>query len=412
MAERFNPRQGNIFNKYDISDLTRQIESNVIQKIKSLDEEYILNVDEISYKTYLQEEYRIECPDFFFEDKWLEKRTVLVSTQYLPHFHYYYETEVEKKVFRLHIPFAGDYHLLWFHPNSWNTGGWSHFTIGQNYVYIDILDVNENATTIKRDIDSYCSALQSMVSNLGKDIHEINEHIRTYISQVFSARKQQIIKEQKEIAEIGIPLQNSSSKNTYTVPKIRLRYQEPAVSKQKTMPDPASPMLSSTECNKIIRSLFNIGQSYERCPESVNSLDEEKIRWHFLTHLNTAFESLSNTGEAFSHNGKTDIMVKDGNTVLFIAECKIWHGAKKLTEAIDQLLSYLTWRDNTATLIIFNKSISMSLMIETIKDTVKGHTRFIEEKNQTNEGWLNYTFSLNENEDKHLNLSILCFNFK
>jgi hypothetical protein len=41
---------------------------------------------------------------------------------------------------------------------------------------------------------------------------------------------------------------------------------------------------------------------------------------------------------------------------VFIAECKFWHGPKGFNDAIDQLLSYLTWRDSKSALLIFNKT--------------------------------------------------------
>ena len=44
----------------------------------------------------------------------------------------------------------------------------------------------------------------------------------------------------------------------------------------------------------------------------------------------------------------------EGDRAAFVAECKIWHGAKKLVESLDQLVRYLTWRDCKAALVIFN----------------------------------------------------------
>jgi hypothetical protein len=51
-------------------------------------------------------------------------------------------------------------------------------------------------------------------------------------------------------------------------------------------------------------------------------------------------------GAVFSRSGKTDITVTAGDRHAFVAECKVWGGAAKFTEAVDQLLSYLVWRDS------------------------------------------------------------------
>lgn len=52
--------------------------------------------------------------------------------------------------------------------------------------------------------------------------------------------------------------------------------------------------------------------------------------------------------ELFSRVGKADIAVTIGDGHVFIAECKIWGGQKKFTDAVDQLLSYLVWGDSKA----------------------------------------------------------------
>ena len=49
-------------------------------------------------------------------------------------------------------------------------------------------------------------------------------------------------------------------------------------------------------------------------------------------------------------------MIRADNRNIFIAECKFWRGQKVFNDAIDQLLSYLSWRDTKCALLIFNKT--------------------------------------------------------
>lgn len=64
-------------------------------------------------------------------------------------------------------------------------------------------------------------------------------------------------------------------------------------------------------------------------------------------------------------------MVKSANTILFIAECKIWKGAAQIQPSIDQLLGYLTWRQSKAALILFVRSKNIDNMLEEIPKQVK-----------------------------------------
>lgn len=58
-------------------------------------------------------------------------------------------------------------------------------------------------------------------------------------------------------------------------------------------------------------------------------------------------------GEVENGKGKTDILVRHAGRNAFIGECKFWHGPKRFDEAIEQLLSYTTWRDTKAAVILF-----------------------------------------------------------
>ena len=89
----------------------------------------------------------------------------------------------------------------------------------------------------------------------------------------------------------------------------------------------------------------------ERNPSSFASLDEEAIRDHFLIQLNGHYEGGA-TGETFNASGKTDILIREGNKNVFIAECKFWRGPKIFADAVNQLLGYLTWRDSKCALLI------------------------------------------------------------
>jgi hypothetical protein len=110
----------------------------------------------------------------------------------------------------------------------------------------------------------------------------------------------------------------------------------------------------------------------ERNPRVFSTAPEETIRDHYLVQLNGQYEG-SATGETFNRQGRTDILVRDGNANLFVAECKIWSGQKKFTEAIDQLLGYVTWRDTKTAIIVFNRNQETTPVVETIKATIEAH---------------------------------------
>src|SRR5277367_4943587 len=85
----------------------------------------------------------------------------------------------------------------------------------------------------------------------------------------------------------------------------------------------------------------------------------------------------SATGETFDAAGKTDILVRYQNQNVFVAEFKFWRGSKQHLETIDQLLSYLTWRDSKAVLVYFAEGKEIAAPLKAIEDTTPHHKSFV-----------------------------------
>jgi hypothetical protein len=87
--------------------------------------------------------------------------------------------------------------------------------------------------------------------------------------------------------------------------------------------------------------------------------------------LNSQFEGAA-TGETFNLSGKTDILIRVAGKNVFIAECKFWQGPAAFGDAIDQLLSYLTWRDCKCALLVFNRNKNSSAVAEKMHEAMTG----------------------------------------
>jgi hypothetical protein len=137
---------------------------------------------------------------------------------------------------------------------------------------------------------------------------------------------------------------------------------------QKSDNDKKPRTLSQTH-EDILEIIFHAGNDMERRVLSHKDRDEPALRDVLLASLNSHKEIFS-SGESFNKKGKTDILISSMNETIFIAECKIWRGKKSLQDAIAQLLSYLTWRDNKTALIIFYKDKNFSTSLKNIPEIV------------------------------------------
>src|ERR1700726_1786397 len=101
----------------------------------------------------------------------------------------------------------------------------------------------------------------------------------------------------------------------------------------------------------------------------------EDLRFHFLVPLNGTSYGQA-TGETFNFQGKTDILIRVDGKNIFIAECEFWKGEKGFLETVDQLLSYLSWRDTKAALLIFNRNADFTAALAKIAESAPSHPNF------------------------------------
>jgi hypothetical protein len=138
-------------------------------------------------------------------------------------------------------------------------------------------------------------------------------------------------------------------------------------------------------------------------------LDEEKIRDLLLVLLNAQFEGAA-AGEVFNAAGKTDILIRAGDRNVFIAECKIWKGPKTIRDALGQLLSYLTWRDTKAALLLFIRTGESTTIITKSIAEIEGHANYKRTRDTADDGE-HYDFILHANGDpnREIRLAFLPF---
>ena len=114
----------------------------------------------------------------------------------------------------------------------------------------------------------------------------------------------------------------------------------------------------------VMNRAAKIARLMESTPDTYRNFKEDDLRNIFLNWLDTEFAKGA-TGETFRFSGKTDILVRVGDTKYPI-ECKIWSGASNIGSAINQLLGYVAPQDDGAGLIIFNKTHHPSKLMQVL----------------------------------------------
>lgn len=228
----------------------------------------------------------------------------------------------------------------------------------------------------KASIDGDIARIQEHLGWQLADIEPWNERLRESLPGQIEERRDKVLadRELDEFLEVPIEERARPARSFAVDPPKR---KEPLGvadrAQQAFSPEPA---ISSDGFDAILAEIESVTTAVERLPKTFATMPEESLRDVLLVVLNDRFGPAS--GETFSRNGKTDILVPWGGDqrAVFIAECKIWKGPAAFRKAIDQLLGYITWRDTHAALILFVRSGSPSEIATKAEAGLTDHPQF------------------------------------
>lgn len=383
-----------LFHKYDLRKVIESQENKLQAEIDGYDRNYILNVSIDDLCDHLEDKYKIDALV-------LHKDKVYIKQ------HGDAQIYIKGTSVTFSIPFDGDSELLYCQASSF-TFNPLRASVTDGEVLVNFQEVDPNPEKIKQEFERRLADIERHVGYVNNDLKPFNDGLRTKIMQKINARKEKLLKDQGIVAALGYPMREASDvPKTYAVPGVqrKISVSRPQATSAPFVPKPTLDMENYEAILEIISDMVLV---IERSPHAFKDMKEEDLRQHFLVQLNGRFQG-SATGETFNYTGKTDILIREKGKNIFIAECMFWKGQKSLSEKIDQLLGYVSWRDTKTAILIFNKNKEFSNVLEQIPEIVKRHKNFkrqIEYKHETG-----YRFVLHQANDKNreLILTILAF---
>jgi hypothetical protein len=373
------------FSKGDTYSLFANYTDTIIKEIQNLDNQYVLNASQTELENYYLEKAKVHPLVLHTEEYCIENQRgvpVDVGRDFLravrnrsgeP-------VTISGTCLDIAIPYEGDSGLWYIRPSSYNLSGYPEIEIKDERIILSISfpDDSVEPTKLKSEIDHMIQSLVNTIQILQQDIDNYNTSMPQKIRSAVQRKYQLAQAASGAVSALGIPIKLRDKPLTYSVPAIRREspIKRPQTSTEAYNPEP---VLDEAQYKHILEVLRSMSLVIERNPHSFATLDEETIRDHFLLQLNGHYEGGA-TGETFNASGKTDILIRVDNKNVFIAECKFWHGQKAFNEAIDQVLSYLSWRDTKCALLIFNKTkdtVSVRGKMHEVMETRPEHRRTV-----------------------------------
>jgi hypothetical protein len=398
------------FSEYDGFSLIENQKGQIVSEINSQPDNYILNVNKKEYIDHLVSKYTIPPIELHREQLSASAYEAQIPAERHPSL-YWVESRKSyaRDVIKFHLPFTGDPQLLKVRASTYSLSA-RRITVEDNCICFEIINFNVEPERIKQESEQTINRLASQNQYLTNDLNTFNRSIESIASQAFDARKQQLLKKNDLMAALGIPIRKSTdTSETFSIPAKRTKViptkTKPQVTEKGYTPEPT---LDESIYHQILKIIHDVGRQFERLPSTYAEKEEEHLRDHILLILEPNFEG-SATGETFNKAGKTDILLRHKGKNVFIAELKFWHGKKAYLDTISQLLSYLTWRDSKAAVVVFVKNKEFSSVLETVKKTTLEHGNCLGFVSEQEEGWFHYRSHINEDRNREVKLSVMLF---
>lgn len=352
----------------------QKIVDSVTAEINSLDNEYVLKASQTELEEHFIEKVLIEPLTLHTDKQYIKNQSgtqIDVSHDFMRGVLPGEKAVVRGTKIDIAIPFEGSPMLWQVRASTFSMSGYPDIEIRNDEILFSISFPDDSADTdrLRSEVERNIESLKKAVGYLTNDVTNHNNSAPNTIKQVLTRKRTLAQSTTGTVAALGIPVKRADAEPTFTIPTKRRTKpaRRPPVETGKYKPEP---ILDEKEYQHILAILRSMSLVIERNPSSFASLDEESVRDHFLLQLNGHYEGGA-TGETFNASGKTDILIREENKNVFIAECKFWHGQKAFGEAVDQLLGYLTWRDSKCALLIFNRTKGSSAIRQKMHEAME-----------------------------------------
>lgn len=272
----------------------------------------------------------------------------------------------------LSVPYIGSKSILDYNASTFNYDS-NEWALDDEVIRFDVVEYSLTTEAVQSRIKNVQARLDKKVvwanGDLARFLPNAEERTRGRLKQ----RRERILNDRKVEDSLGIPIVSTG------VPRRPVRAQPKYVSldrrrsSSRFVPEPE---LDEAIYREVVEQVQAWARSLERTPGTVKKLGEEGLRDLLLGTLNTYWQGAAGA-ELFNGAGKTDILVRADDRNVFIGELKIWRGAKTVHSTIDQLLSYMVWRDSKGAIVMFIRNANPTAIIEKLHQEVEKHPRFV-----------------------------------
>jgi hypothetical protein len=399
-----------LFSKVDWFSVDQQQRKKLVEEVAKIDGNRLLNTSLDDLCDYFEEKYKIDVPILRRDEIIADQHETQLDVSRDPRLYIRDRSRpclIDGTAIEISVPFSGEAELFYIKPSSFTLNP-PMGEVQEGLIVLRIEGTDLQADQVRREIDSTLAEIEKYLTTLRTNVQGLNGQLRSLARDALERRRQKLLSDRNLVSSLGFNIkERRDAPRTYVTREVRRKI-APSLPPASTAPYKPDPELSTSDYDHILNVIQNMAHVMEWSPSAFASMDEESLRSHFLVQLNGHYEGQA-TGETFNYEGKTDILIRSEGKNIFIAECKYWAGAKKLTSTLDQLLGYSCWRDTKVAVIIFNRNKDFSKVLQSIRDTVKDHPNCKHDLGPQSETNFRYLFAHRDDPNREMLLTVLAF---
>lgn len=410
MFDLIDKSRGYLFSTYDLGQIIQNQIAAMRQEVEALEADRLLNTAPDDLVKYLVEKYSIE-PIKLLREEWSStEQEIKIDVRHDQFRHIRDRSRpalIPGQRIEVAVPFEGEAELFYARGNQF-TSNPPRATVRNSELVLVFEFPADSEPNIRSDAERQLGEIEQHLSWTRPLIDGHNQRLPREAASVIETRRARLLANQGRLASLGIPVKpRSNAPKTYVVPEVR-RKATPKLPPASSTPFEPEPTWAMEHYEHALSVMQNMAALMERSPSAFAKQNEEHLRDQFLFQLNGQFEGRA-TGETFNLNGKTDILLREGNRNVFIAECKFWKGPKKFSETIDQLLGYTAWRDTKTAILVFNRGTDTTTVLQGIAETAVAHPNYKRTLPWPHESGFRYVFHHTGDTNREFILSVLVF---
>jgi hypothetical protein len=390
------------FTRFDMFNYMDDMRRRADGDVQAINPDVLLNTPVDDFVSDITDKHTLKIPELMRDDAYMldpvETKITMVDFGRI--------ISPDGTILTLVVPFTGDAGMFWVRPTTFDTAP-PQGNLNGDELILRVRGVNLTEQKVTNAFNALLDDFERYLNWQRATAAQFNLELEKRVRKAIEARRERLLADRNLVANLPYKIRaRPNSSQTYTAPIKR----KPLIPQRATTPAfKPEPVLDEADYQGVLSVIESMTLTMERNPTTFAKLDEESLRDMYLVPLNGQFEGAA-TGETFNASGKTDILIRVEDRNIFIAECKIWRGPKYLTEAIDQLFTYLTWRDTKAAIIVFNRNKDFSAVLSSMRETVDSHPNKKHGPKIEGETRFRYVFGLPTDQAREIVVTVLAFN--